>query len=119
MKTLLHIQNSLSKARCRQTSVVCSEFICGEGGSEGWCHTRKIWLFFLSFKLRNSIPSTQTDTKLLYKYKHIFFLKTGSFNLKSVPLSFSYNYARSERLSSQSAHPQSTHNLPKPLVKCE
>ena len=52
---------------------------------------RNSCLFLLSFKFRNSIPSMQTHTKLLYKYKYIFFLKTGLFNLKSVPLSFSYN----------------------------
>ena len=42
MKILLHIQNSPSKARCRQTSVGCSKFICGGGGGgggfEGRCH---------------------------------------------------------------------------------
>ena len=97
MKMLLHIQNSPSKARCRQTSVVCSKFIWWGGRSEGQCHPRKSWLFLLSFKLRNSIPSI-----------FIFFLKTGLFNLKSVPLSFSYNHTMSERLSSQST-------LPKPL----
>ena len=54
-------------------------------GSKGWCHSRKIWLFLLSFNLGNSIPSTKTDTKLWYKYKHIFFLKTGNLILNWAP----------------------------------
>ena len=77
--------------------------------SEGWCHPRKIWLFLLSFKFANSIPSTETDTKLFYKYKHIFFLKTGKLILNWVPLYFSNNHMP-ERLSSQSTLPNSLVN---------
>ena len=71
--------------------------------SEGWRHPRKIWLFLLSFKPRNSIPST--NTKMLYKYEHIVFFKTGNFILNLVPLSFSYNHTIPKRLSSQSIFP--------------
>ena len=42
------------------------------GGSESWSHPR-------------TYPSTQSDTKLLYKYKHIFFLKTGNLILNWAP----------------------------------
>ena len=49
----------------------CGLFLIYLRGSEGWCHPKKTWLFLLSFKLGNNITSTQTETKLLYKYKHI------------------------------------------------
>ena len=58
MKISLFIQKSPSKARFSRTSVVCSKYTWGGGGSEGQCQSRKIWLFLLSFKLGSSIPST-------------------------------------------------------------
>ena len=39
----------------------------------------------LSFKLGRTFCSTQTDTKLLYKYKHYFSLKNWQFNHKLGP----------------------------------
>ena len=47
------------------------------------------------------------STKLLYKYKHIFFLKTGNLILNWVLLLFSYNHPMPEKLSSQSFLPNS------------
>ena len=73
-------------------------------GVKGSVPPQETWLFLLSFKLGNSIPSTQTETKLLYKYKHIFFLKTGSLILNWVPL-FLLQSIIPERLSSQSILP--------------
>ena len=73
-------------------------------GVTGSMPPQETWLFLLSFKLGNSIPSTQTETKLLYKYKHIFFLKTGSLILNWVPL-FLLQSIIPERLSSQSTLP--------------
>ena len=87
--------------------------------SKGWCHPRKIWLFWLSFTLGKNIFSTQTDTKFLYKYKNnlfycnlrtinvIFFLKTGNLILNWVLLSFSYNDIMPETLLSHSILPNS------------
>ena len=49
---------SKSKGRCRRTSEVCSKYINTFVGSESWWHPRKIWLFLLSFKFENNIPST-------------------------------------------------------------
>ena len=37
-----------------------------------------MWLFLLSFKRGNSIPSMEIDTKLLCKSKHFLFWKTGN-----------------------------------------
>ena len=59
---LLHIGKSLSKARCRQTSMVCSRYILG---SKGWCQPRRVLLLLISFKLGNSIPSTLTKIRCL------------------------------------------------------
>ena len=73
-------------------------------GVKGSVPPQETWLFLLSFKLGNSIPSTQTETKLLYKYKHVFFLKTGSLILNWVPL-FLLQSIIPERLSSQSTLP--------------
>ena len=87
--------------------------------SKGWCHPRKIWLFWLSFTLGKNIFSTQTDTKFLYNYKNnlfycnlrtinvIFFLKTGNLILNWVLLSFSYNDIMPETLLSHSILPNS------------
>ena len=55
----------------------CGLFLNLFGGSECRYHLMKIWLVLLSFKFGNGILSTQNDTRLLYKYKDIFFLKTG------------------------------------------
>ena len=58
-------------------------------GSEGWCHPRKMWLFLLSCnKLWNSIPSTQTDTKLLQTY---LFLENWQFNLSELGTIWKYS----------------------------
>ena len=80
----------------------CGLFLNLFGVSECRYHLMKIWLLLLSFKFGNSVLSTQNDTRLLYKYKDIFFLKTGSLISNWVPLSFSYNHTMPEGLSSQS-----------------
>ena len=106
-ENLVACSEQSEQTKCRQTSVVCSKFIWGY---KCWCHPRKTWLFLLLFKLGNSIPSTQINTKFLYKYKHIFLLKTGNLILNWVPLSC--HHTMSERLFSQST-------LLKPLVNWE
>ena len=95
---LLLIQQSPSKARCRQTSPFLPNT---SEGSEGQCHLNKIWLFLLSFKLGNKIPSTQTDKK------HVLFLKAGDLILNWIPLYFFYNHPMSHRVSSQTILPNS------------
>ena len=55
-------------------------------GSEDRCYPLQMWLFLRSSKFGNSIASTYTDMKLLYKYEHIFFYKTGDLIINWVSL---------------------------------
>ena len=81
----LRVGKNLSNARCWWISLVCSK--CSWWASGGNRDARKNVQFFPSFKLRNSIFRTLSDTKLLFKYKHFFYLKTGSLILNCVSLS--------------------------------
>ena len=49
------------------------------------CNPRKILCFLPSFKIGNNIFSTKTDTKLLHKYEHLFFLNTVNLIINSDP----------------------------------
>ena len=80
----LRVGKNLSNARCWWISLVCSK--CSWWASGGNRDARKNVQFFPSFKLRNSIFRTLSDTKLLFKYKHFFYLKTGSLILNCVSL---------------------------------
>ena len=57
-------------------------------------------IYFANFTLtnENNISSTQTGTKLLYKYKHFFFIKNGNLIINWI----SYKHTVPERLSFQS-----------------
>ena len=66
--------------------------------SGGHCHSRKIWLFFLSFKLRKSIPALKLTQNYYINMNICFFLKTGSLILNWVPLSFYFDHTIRERL---------------------
>ena len=70
--------------------------IFGKSGSR--CHSRKVLLFLLSFKLGNSIPSTLSDIKVSYNCEHFFFLKTGNLILNWVPSLSYYKYIVPEKI---------------------
>ena len=57
-------------------------------------------IYFANFTLtnENNISSTQTGTKLLYKYKHFFFIENGNLIINWI----SYKHTVPERLSFQS-----------------
>ena len=61
------------------------------------CNTKKTLQFLISFN-GNSISSIYLDTKSLYKYELLFYLKTSSLIIIWVP----YKHTVPERLSSQS-----------------
>ena len=73
---ILDIRKNLSKAT----------FVCPKSIWEVWGESRRQEIF--------AISSTETDTKLLYKYEHLFFLKTGVsiINFPPSPLSFLQTY---------------------------
>ena len=98
IRKILHIGKNPSKARSRWTSLFRFKYSLRYKGN---CHSRKISQFFPWFKLGSSVSSFQTDTKLLHKYEHLFFLKTGNLVTNWVSLSLIYKHTVPERLSSQ------------------
>ena len=61
--------------------------------SSGWSRTPiKFLQCSPSFNLGNSISRTQTDTKLLYKYEHFLYLKTGNLIMNWISLSLLQTY---------------------------
>ena len=83
-KTLLKIGKNPGKSRCTQVWFVPNYLV----RSEGQCNPRKIYKFFISFRLRNSFKLFQTLqlTKTCYINKKIIFVKNWQFNYKLGPL---------------------------------
>ena len=63
--------------------------------------TGKLCSYFRHLSVETLFSALKTDTKLLYKYEHFFYLKTG--NLIKILVSLSLRQTVPERLSSQSS----------------
>ena len=83
---ILHTGKNLSKGRCWWTNFVCPKYSWGF-----WVESERQENSPF-FKLGRSISSSWTDTKLLFKYEHFFFLKAGNLVTKLVPLSLLQTY---------------------------
>ena len=92
---ILHTGKNLSKGSCWWTNFVCPKYSSGF-----WVESERQENSPF-FKLGRSISSSWTDTKLLFKYEHFFFLKAGNLVTNLVPSLF-YKHTVSERLSSKS-----------------
>ena len=85
-------------------SVVCWKNSCYSGERS----PRKILQILPSFKLGNSISTTQADTKLVCNYEH-FFLENWQFNHTLIPpVLHIYN---TERLTPQPVFSAMTHGI--------
>ena len=80
---ILHTEKNPSWSRHWQTKLVCSKYSWGFS----WSQSRKIFAIFTLNKAWKQYSQHLNWLKLLRKYEHLFFLKTGNFTTNCVPFS--------------------------------